>query len=60
MPEHVVPEDREGSDNKLHKNIRKEIQELPDTTDDKAFTKGRNNSYFKKKSTRKRLQERTE
>ena len=40
MLEHFVPEDREGSDNKLHKNIRKEIQELPDTADDKAFTKG--------------------
>ncbi len=40
MLEHFVPENREGSDNKLHKNIRKEIQELPDTADDKAFTKG--------------------
>ena len=39
MPEHVVPEDREGSDNELHKKIRKEIQEPPDTAGDKAFTK---------------------
>ena len=39
MLEHFVSEDREGSYNKLHKKIRKEIQEPPDTAGDKAFTK---------------------
>ena len=31
--------DREDSDNELHRKIRKDIQEPPDTTDDNAFTK---------------------
>jgi hypothetical protein len=37
--EHFVPDDSEDSDNEFHRKIRKEIQEPPDTTDDKAFTK---------------------
>jgi hypothetical protein len=39
MLEHFVPDDREDSDNELHRKIRKEIQEPPDTADDKDFTK---------------------
>jgi len=39
MLEHFVPDDREDSDNELHRKIRKEVQEPPDTADDKAFTK---------------------
>jgi hypothetical protein len=39
MLEHFVPDDREDSDNELHRKIRKEIQEPPDTADDKGFTK---------------------
>ena len=39
MLEHFVPDDREDSDNELHRKIRKEIQEPPDTIDDKVFTK---------------------
>jgi hypothetical protein len=39
MLQHFVPDDREDSDNKLYRKIRKEIQEPPDTADDKAFTK---------------------
>jgi len=39
MLEHFVPDDREDSDSKLHRKIRKEIQEPTDTADDKAFTK---------------------
>jgi hypothetical protein len=38
MLEHFVPEDREGSDNELHRKIRKEIQAPPDTADDEAFS----------------------
>jgi len=37
--EHFVPDDREDSDNELHRKIRKEIQEPPNTADDKASTK---------------------
>jgi hypothetical protein len=37
--EHFVPDDREHSDNELHRKIRKEIQEPTGTADDKAFTK---------------------
>jgi hypothetical protein len=37
--EHFVPDDREDSDNELHRKIRKEIQEPIDTADDKAYTK---------------------
>jgi hypothetical protein len=36
MLDHFVLDD---SDNELHRKIRKEIQEPPDTADDKAFTK---------------------
>jgi len=39
MLENFVPDDREDSDNELHRKIRKEIQKPPDTADDKAFTK---------------------
>jgi len=39
MLEHFVLDDREDSDNELHRKIRKEIQEPTDTADDKAFTK---------------------
>ena len=39
MFNHFVLDDREDSDNELHRKIRKEIQEPPDTVDDKAFTK---------------------
>jgi len=39
MLEHFVPDDKEDSDNELHKKIRKEIQEPPDKVEDKAFTK---------------------
>jgi hypothetical protein len=38
MLKHFVPDDREGSDNELHRNIRKEIQEPPNTADDKDFS----------------------
>jgi hypothetical protein len=38
MLEHFVPDDREDG-NELHRKIRKEIQEPPDTADDKDFTK---------------------
>ena len=39
MLEQFVPDDREDSDNELHREIRKEIQKPLDTADDKAFTK---------------------
>jgi len=39
MLEHFVSDDREDSDNELHRKIRKDVQEPPDTADDKAFTK---------------------
>jgi len=39
MLEHFVLDDGEDSDNELHWKIMKEIQEPPDTVDDKAFTK---------------------
>jgi hypothetical protein len=39
MPDHFVPDDREQSDNELHRKIRKEIQAPKDTANDKAFTK---------------------
>jgi len=37
MLEHFIPDDRVDSDNKLHRKIRKEIQEPTDMVDDKAF-----------------------
>jgi len=37
--EHFVPDYREDSDNKLHRKIRTEILEPPDTADNKAFMK---------------------
>jgi hypothetical protein len=39
MLEHFVPDDREDSDDELHRKIRKEIQKPLDTANDKAFTK---------------------
>jgi hypothetical protein len=39
MLDHFVLDNREDSDNELHRKIRKEIQEPPDMADDKAFTK---------------------
>jgi len=39
MLQHFVLDDREDSDNELHRKIGKEIQEPPDTADDKGFTK---------------------
>jgi hypothetical protein len=39
MLEHFAPDDREDNDSELHRKIRKESQETPDTADDKAFTK---------------------
>jgi hypothetical protein len=38
MYEHFVPDDREDSDNEIHRKIRKRIQEPIDTAEDKAFT----------------------
>jgi hypothetical protein len=37
MLEHFVPDDREDSDSELHTKIRKEIQETPETAEDKIF-----------------------
>jgi hypothetical protein len=39
MLEHFIPDDREDSNNELHRKIRKEIQEPPDMADNKASTK---------------------
>jgi len=39
MLEHFAPDDREDSDDELHRKIRKEIQEPIDTADVKPFTK---------------------
>jgi len=55
--ENFVPDDREDSDNELHRKIRNEIQKPPDTADDKTFTKEEIIANLKKK-TRKRLLER--
>ena len=52
MPEHFVPDDRD-SDNELHRKIRKEIQEPPDTADDKTFTKEEIIAYLKKFNSQK-------
>ena len=51
MLEHFVLDDREDSDNEFNRKIRKEIQEPPDTADNKAFTKEEiianlKNSYY--------------
>jgi hypothetical protein len=37
--EHFVPDDREDSDNEIHRKIRKDVQVPLDTADDKDFTK---------------------
>jgi hypothetical protein len=42
MLDHFVLDDREDSDNELHRIIRKEIQEPPDTADDKDLQKKKN------------------
>ena len=39
MVEHLVPDDREDSDNELHRKIMKEVQKPTNTADDKPFTK---------------------
>ena len=49
--EHFIHDDREDSDNKLHRKVRKEIQEPLDTADDKAFTKEEIIANLKKKLT---------
>ena len=48
MLEHFVLDDREDSDNELHRKIRKEIQEPPDTADNKASMKGQIIANLKK------------
>ena len=39
MLEHSIPDDREDSENELHRKIGKGIQEPIETVDDKAFRK---------------------
>jgi len=58
MLEHLVPADREDSDNELHRKIRKEIQEPTHTAKDKTFTKEEIIANLKKNSTQKMLLER--
>jgi hypothetical protein len=53
MFEHFVPDDREDSNNELHRKIRKEIQGPPGTADDKAFTKEEIIANFKKFNSKK-------
>jgi hypothetical protein len=53
MLEHFVPNDREDSDNELHREIRKEIQKPLDMADDKAFTKEEIIAIFKKFNSKK-------
>jgi hypothetical protein len=53
MLEHFTPDDREDSDSELHRKIRKEIQETPDMTDDKAFTKEEIAANLKKFNSKK-------
>jgi retron-type reverse transcriptase len=53
MLEHFVPDDREDSDNELHRRIRKEIQEPTDTADDKLFTKEEITANLKKFNSKK-------
>jgi len=48
MLEHFIPDDRVDSDNELHRKIRKEIQEPPDTADNKPSTKGQIMGNLKK------------
>jgi len=48
MLQHFIPDDREDSDNELHRKIRKEIQEPPDTADNKASMKGQIIANLKK------------
>ena len=56
MLEHFVRDDRENSENELHRKIRKEIQKPTDTADDKTFTKEEIRANLKKKKiTRKML-----
>ena len=51
--EHFIPDNREASDNELHRKTRKEIQEPTDMDDDKAFTKEEIIANFKKFSSKK-------
>jgi hypothetical protein len=51
--EHFVPDDREDSGNELHRNIRKEMQEPPDTADHKALTKEQIVANLKKFNSKK-------
>jgi hypothetical protein len=51
--EHFVPDNREDSDNELHRKIRKEIQEPIDTAYDKAFTNEQVIANFKKFNSKK-------
>jgi hypothetical protein len=60
MLEHFVLDDREDSENELHRKIRKEIQKPPDAIDDKVFTTEEILKNKKKKLTQKRLLERTD
>jgi len=53
MLEHFAPDDREDSDNELHREIWKEIQKPLDTADDKAFTKEEIIAVLKKFSPKK-------
>ena len=52
MFNHFVLDDRQDN-NKLHGKIRKEIQEPPDTANDKAFTKDEIIANLKKFNTKK-------
>ena len=51
--EHFVPDYREDGDNELHRKIRKEILEPPDTADNKAFTKEEITANLKKSNSKK-------
>lgn len=46
--EHFAADDREDSDNDLHRKISKEIQEQIDTAEDKPFTKEETTASLKK------------
>ena len=48
MFNNFVLDDREDSNNELHRKFRKEIQEPPDTAYDKAFTKEETIANLKK------------
>jgi hypothetical protein len=56
MFNHFVLDDREDSDDKLHRKIRKEIQEPPDTADHKDFTKDEIIANLKKLNSKRLLE----